>query len=72
MNRSGSGLAEDAGDEPVAERAILRRERADVRVAEHDEREPAEDEHAGERHDERGDADEGDPESLPRADERRR
>ena len=66
----GTCFAEDAGDEPVAERSILRRERADVRVAEHDQRQPAEDEHAGERHDEGRDADEGDPESLPRADER--
>ena len=64
------GLAEHAGDEPVAERAVLRGNVADVRVAEHDEREPAEDEHAGEGHDERGDADKGDPESLPCADER--
>ena len=66
----GHVLAEDAIDEAVAESTVLGGERADVLVAEHDECEPAEDQHAGERHDEGGYADERHPEALPRADDR--
>ncbi len=57
-------------DEAVAEGPVLSREVADVRVVEHDQREAAEDEHAGERDDEGRDADVGDPEALPGSDHR--
>jgi hypothetical protein len=60
---------ENVGEESVTERAVLVRERTDVRVAEGHEREASEDEHACQRHDEGRDAHVRYPESLPRPDQ---
>ena len=63
-------VTEDVAEEAVSEGMVLGGERADVGVAENDEREAAEDEHASECHDECRYADVGDPEALPHSDER--
>src|SRR5690606_35797146 len=55
--------------EAIADGAEVTGERTDVRARQHDERKPAEDQHARERHNERRYFHVGDPEPLPGADE---
>ena len=57
------------GSQPAPIATNSARQAADGAAGEEDQGEAAEEEHAGEGHDERRDADEGDPEALPRADE---
>src|SRR3954464_6306864 len=70
-DEQGEGVVPVAADQAVEEAAgrllVLARERRQRDVAQHPQRQAAEQQHAGEGHDERRDADVGHPEALPRA-----